>query len=256
MSGKTAIVTGAGGGIGEAIARIFACAGASLILNDVNRAAVEDVATSIRNTGTPVDLVLGDASRESVAMRLTQQAMKHFGSLHILVNNAGIAGSSVGDGPVTSSKVESWDLVMRVNLRSVFLCSRYAVPIMIRGRKGSVINMSSVLAIAASAEHFTSHAYAASKGAILSLTRTMAAHYADRGIRVNALCPGLVATPMTARAKTNKELMRYVAAKQRLLHGFGTAEGVADAALFLASDESRSITGTVLPVDGGWTAGT
>jgi NAD(P)-dependent dehydrogenase (short-subunit alcohol dehydrogenase family) len=248
-------VTGAGSGIGAAIAQRFAAEGARLVLNDVNRRNLDEVVSNIQTAGPSVASVAGDVSREAVAKRLIETAVKRYSSVHILVNNAGIAGSAAGDGPVTSSHPNAWNKILRINLGSIFSCCRHAIPVMIRTSQGSIINMSSVLALTGSAEHFKSHAYVASKGAIVSLTRAMAAFYADQGIRVNALCPGLIATPMTGRASSNRELMSYVATKQRLLNGFGTPEGVADAALFLASDESRLMTGVILPVDGGWSAG-
>jgi NAD(P)-dependent dehydrogenase (short-subunit alcohol dehydrogenase family) len=254
LEGRSAIVTGAGSGIGAAIARRFASEGARLVLNDVNRSGVESVASALSEAGAAVAVVEGDVSREEVAKRLVASALRHFSSLHILVNSAGIAGSAAGDGPVTSSSLTSWNKVLRINLGSVYLCCRYAIPAMIEGG-GSIINLSSVLALSGSADFFTSHAYVASKGAIVSLTRAMAAHYAGHKIRANVICPGLIATPMTARAASRKDLMTYVAGKQRLLGGFGSPEGVADAALFLASDESRLMTGVVFPVDGGWSAG-
>jgi NAD(P)-dependent dehydrogenase (short-subunit alcohol dehydrogenase family) len=255
LEGRSAIVTGAGSGIGAAIARRFAAEGARLVLNDINRSGVESVASALRQAGADVAVVAGDVSREEVAKRLVASAVRHFASLQILVNSAGIAGSAAGDGPVTSSSLTCWNKVLRINLGSVYLCCRHAIPAMIEGGYGSIVNLSSVLALSGSADFFTSHAYVASKGAIVSLTRAIAAHYAGHKIRANVICPGLIATPMTARAGSRKDLMTYVAGKQRLLGGFGSPEGVADAVLFLASDESRLMTGVVFPVDGGWSAG-
>jgi NAD(P)-dependent dehydrogenase (short-subunit alcohol dehydrogenase family) len=255
LAGKTALITGAGSGIGAAIAERFANEGASLVLNDQNKLELEKTASTLAKSGTTVFSVVGDVSKERVAARLVETAAKEFPAIHVLVNNAGVAGSSLGDGPVTTSLIESWDLVLRINLRSVFLCSRFAIPLMIKGGGGTVVNMSSILALTGSSDFFISHAYAASKGAIVSLTRAMAAHYADMGVRVNALCPGLIATAMTERVQLRKDAMKYVAGKQRLLKGLGSPDGVADAALFLASDEARHITGIILPVDGGWSSG-
>lgn len=255
LAGKTAIVTGAGSGIGAAIARCFAREGARLVLNDVNRGAVEAIAAEIRSRGASAVVMPGDVSREPMAKRLVDTARRQFESVHVLVNSAGIAGSSAGDGPVTSSSLTSWNKVLRINLGTVFLCSRHAIPAMIESGGGSIVNLASVLALTGSADFFTSHAYVASKGGIVSLTRALAAHYADQNVRANVICPGLIETPMTARAVSRKGLMEYVAAKQRLLGGFGSAEGVAAAALFLASDESRLMTGVTFPVDGGWSAG-
>ncbi|HEV2501198.1 MAG TPA: SDR family oxidoreductase, partial [Terriglobia bacterium] len=166
-----------------------------------------------------------------------------------------IGGSSRGDGPVTESREDSWDRILRVNLKSVFLCCRYAIPEMIRGGGGTVINMSSVLALVGTPKYFKSHAYAASKGAIISLTRAMASYYAAQNVRVNAVCPGLIDTPLAEKSKRDGEVMRYVREKQRLVNGLGSATDVASAVLFLASDQSRLITGVALPLDAGWSAG-
>ena len=255
LEGKTAIITGAGSGIGAATAHAFAREGANLVLNDLKRTAAEETTAAVERTGAKAVIVAGDVSQAPVARRLSEAAIRSFRALHILVNNAGLAGSSVGDGPVTSSRLQSWNKVLKVNLGSVFLCSRYAIPSIMRAGGGAVVNVSSVLALTGSADFFTSHAYTASKGAIVSLTRAMAACYADAGVRVNALCPGFIASAMTTRAAARKDLMTYVAAKQRLLKGLGSPEGVAETALFLASDEANLITGVILPVDGGWSSG-
>lgn len=250
LEGKVAIITGAGQGLGLSIARQFAQEGAWLVLNDL-RVAVHPRLPA----GTPLEFIAGDVSTARTAKRLAEAALKRFGRIDILVNNAGMGGSSHGDGPVTESREESWDRILRVNLKSVFLCCRYAIPPMIRAGGGVVINMSSVLALVGSREHFKSHAYIASKGAIVSLTRAMAAHYAPQNVRVNAICPGLIDTPLVKKSKGNAAAMRYVAEKQRLIHGLGAAADVASAAAFLASDEARLITGVALPLDAGWSAG-
>jgi NAD(P)-dependent dehydrogenase (short-subunit alcohol dehydrogenase family) len=255
LEGKVAIVTGAGQGIGRAIAERFAREGARLVLNDSNRATGEAACESARKAGALAELVAGDVSMPKIAKRLVAAAARHYGRIDILINNAGIGGSAHGDGPVTESREDSWDKILRVNLKSVFLCCRYAIPEMARAGGGVVINMSSVLALVGCEKHFTSHAYAASKGAIVSLTRAMAAHYAAQGVRVNAVCPGLIETPLALKAKRQREVMRYVRERQKLIGGLGSAADVAAAALFLASDESRLMTGAILPLDAGWSAG-
>lgn len=207
----------------------------------------------VRALGVRAELVTGDVSTPHVARKLVAAALKRHRRIDVLVNNAGIGGSAHGDGPVTESREDSWDKILRVNLKSVYLCCRYAIPEMMRGG-GSVINLSSVLALTGS-QYFTSHGYAASKGAIVSLTRAMAVYYARYGVRVNAVCPGLIETPLTEKSKRKPAIMHYVRERQRLVGGMGSVEDVAAAVLFLASGESHLITGAVLPLDAGWSAG-
>ncbi|HEX5431488.1 MAG TPA: glucose 1-dehydrogenase [Bryobacteraceae bacterium] len=254
LEGTAAIITGAGQGIGRGIAECFASEGAGLILNDLEPEAARGALEAVRALGARATVVAGDVSKQQIARNLVAAALRHYGRIDVLVNNAGIGGSAHGDGPVTESREDSWDKVLRVNLKSVFLCCRYAIPEMMRGGGGSVINLSSILALAGSSR-FTSHAYAASKGAIVSLTRAMAIYYAPHSVRVNAVCPGLIETPLTVKSKRKPAVMRYVRERQRLVGGLGSVEDVASAVLFLASNESRLITGAILPLDAGWSAG-
>lgn len=254
LEGKVAMVTGAGQGIGLAIAELFAREGAALVVNDLKARAGRAALERVRALGAKGEFVAGDVSRAGVAKKLAATAKREFGRLDILVNNAGIGGSAHGDGPVTEGKETAWDKILRVNLKSVFLCSRYAIPEMIRSGGGAIVNVASVLALVGCAEHFTSHAYVASKGGIISLTRALAAYYARQRIRVNAVCPGLIKTPLTAKSERRPRVLRYVAERQPLGGGLGSPEEVAAAVLFLASDEASLITGAILPVDAGWAA--
>jgi NAD(P)-dependent dehydrogenase (short-subunit alcohol dehydrogenase family) len=254
LNGKVAIVTGAGQGIGLSIAERFAREGAALVINDVNARAGHVALKRLTALGARARLVTGDVSSSAVARRLVATASKHFRRLDILVNNAGIGGSAHGDGPVTTSRQDAWDNILRVNLKSVFLCCRFAIPAMIRHGGGSIVNVASVLALAGCAEHFTSHAYVASKGGMVSLTRALAAYYARDRVRVNAVCPGLIRTPLTVKSQRRPRVLRYVAERQPLAGGLGSPEEVAAAVLFLASREASMITGAILPVDAGWSA--
>ncbi len=255
LAGKVAVITGAGKGIGLATARLFAEEGAHVVLNDIDADAAVAAVQVIRSAGNSAVVVSGDVSLSNTAKALAEAGVDSFGTIDILINNAGISGSAVGDGPVTESAEESWDEVMRVNTKSTFLCSRFCIPEMIRHGGGSVVNLSSILALTAAPAFFRSHAYAASKGALLSLTRAMAAYYASQHVRVNAICPGLIDTPLAGRAKTSKETLAFIEARQPLVGSLGDPAAVAQSILFFASDASRLITGTILPVDGGWSTG-
>jgi NAD(P)-dependent dehydrogenase (short-subunit alcohol dehydrogenase family) len=255
LKGKVALITGAAQGIGLSVAELFAREGAALVLNDWNGKAGRQVVRRLQAQGYEVQAVIGDVSRPRVARRLVDTALAQWGRVDILVNNAGVGGSAHGDGPVTESKQEAWDTILRVNLKSVFLCCRYAIPEMIRSGSGAIINVASVLGLVGCREHFTSHAYVASKGGMLSLTRALAAYYARQHVRVNTVCPGLIKTPLTAKSQRRRRVLRYVAQRQPLVGGLGTPQEVASAILFLASDEARFITGAVLPVDAGWSTG-
>jgi NAD(P)-dependent dehydrogenase (short-subunit alcohol dehydrogenase family) len=179
--------------------------------------------------------------------------------LDAVFNVAGISGRLYGDGPLHECTEEGWDTTLGTNVRSMFLVCRAALRQMLRqevavnGLRGTILNMSSVLAFAPEAPHFATHAYAASKGAILALSRALAAYYAPHRIRVNAIAPGLVRTPMSARAQGDPEVVELMKTKQPLLGDLLEAEDVARAALFLLGDDARVVTGDTLVVDGGWT---
>jgi meso-butanediol dehydrogenase / (S,S)-butanediol dehydrogenase / diacetyl reductase len=234
LEGKAALVTGAAGGIGSAVVRAFTDAGASVVGAD----------------RFPADLVC-DLSRADEAEQAVAAAEERLGRLDVVFNGAGISGRALGDGPVETCTEEAWDAVLDANLKSVFLCSKFAIPALRRAGGGAIVNLSSVLGLVGS-ELFDTHAYAASKGAIVTLTRAMAAAYARDGIRVNAICPGLIDTPMSERARSDAETMARLRELQPLTGEPGRAEDVAGAAVYLAS--APFVTGAVLCVDGGWTA--
>ena len=234
LEGKAALVTGAAGGIGSAVARAFADAGASVVGAD----------------RVDADLVC-DLSHAGQAEQAVAAAEERLGRLDVVFNGAGISGRRLGDGPVETCSEEAWDAVLDANLKSVFLCSKFAIPALRRAGGGAIVNLSSVLGLVGS-ELFDTHAYAASKGAIVTLTRAMAAVYARDGIRVNAICPGLIDTPMSARARGDAETMARLRELQPLTGEPGRVEDVSAAAVYLAS--APFVTGAVLTVDGGWTA--
>ena len=169
-----------------------------------------------------------------------------------MFNVVGISARRFGDGPVHEASDEGWDRAMDTNAKTTFMMCREVLRVMLERGNGSIINTTSVLAYAPNAEHFFTHAYAASKGAVIALTRSMASYYAAQGVRVNAVAPGLIETPMSRRAQSDEGILKYMKVKQPLTGGLGKAEDVADAALYLASDLSRFVTGEVLEVAGGW----
>ena len=237
LDGKAALVTGAAGGIGGAVARAFANARTRVFC--VDRVDHDDI-----------DFI-GDLCRADDAERAVATAEERLGRLDIVFNGVGISGRGLGDGPIDVCTEEAWDAVLDANLKSVFLCSKYAIPALRRSGGGAIVNLSSVLGLVGS-DLFPTHAYSASKGAIVALTRAMAVAYAGDGIRVNAICPGLIDTPMSERARGDAETMARLRGLQPLTGEPGRPEDVAGAAVYLAG--APFVTGAVLTVDGGWTA--
>jgi NAD(P)-dependent dehydrogenase (short-subunit alcohol dehydrogenase family) len=209
-----------------------------------------------RNSDLDFPSFQGDLSDESTAQAAVQACLDQYGRIDGVFNVAGISGRRFGDGPLHECSTEGWDTLMRVNVRSLFLVTRAALRHMLATeRPGAIVNMASVLAESPEPRNFATHAYAASKGAIVALTKSAAAYYAPYKIRVNAVAPGLVETPMSKRAQENEEIRAYIRTKQALSGGFLSADDVAAAALFLLSDDARHITGEVLTIDGGWRFG-
>jgi len=245
LEGKVALVTGGAVGIGAGIAERFVAEGASVAIFDINGEGARERAQQLRGQG-PVLAIQGDVSSEDSTRNAVQQTVAHFGSLDVLVNNAGIEVA----GPISGMKSEAWDRQLAVNLKGAFLFSKYAIPPML-GRGGAIINISSVRA-------FVSYpggiAYDASKAALIGFTRALALDHGKDRIRVNAICPGYVDTPMTEEwlktVANREETMRQVLAVHPLGR-IGTPRDVAEAAVFLASDAASFITGTTLIVDGG-----
>jgi 2-keto-3-deoxy-L-fuconate dehydrogenase len=251
---KIAFVTGAGSGIGEHIARLFAQQGAHVILADIRLDAAEWVAGEIQADGGSVRARQLDVSEESQVRSAMEQVATTEGRLDILVNNAGI--SHVGN--ILETSLDDWERVMRVNARGVFLCAREAVRQMLAQSPtgGVIVNMSSVAATIGVDRRLP---YCASKGAVLALTRSIAVDFVTQGIRCNAICPGTVQTPFVegylARhfAGHEDEARRELHARQPIGR-MGRPDEIAHAALYLASDEAAFVTGSALVIDGGWTA--
>jgi NAD(P)-dependent dehydrogenase (short-subunit alcohol dehydrogenase family) len=246
---KVALVTGGGSGIGLESARLFASEGARVAVVDVNDAAGQAAVTEIQAGGGEAIFVHADVAKAADAETMVRAAEDAFGRLDVLFNNAGI--SHAHDGDATSTEEAVWDLTMNVNLKGVFLGCKFGIPALRRAGGGSIVNTASFVAILGAAT--AQLAYTASKGGVLAMTRELAAIHAREHIRVNALCPGPLHTEL---------LMKYLDTEEkrqrRLVHipmgRFGEAREIAQAALFLASDESSFVTGATFLVDGGITA--
>ena len=246
LEAKVCIITGAASGMGRVAARMFAAEGARVVLADVSAEACESVAREVREAGGDATVAVADVSREADAKAMVDRAVASYGRVDCLYNNAGIMPAA--DHSVIDTDVATWDRVMAVNLRGVFLGCKYAIPKMVEQGGGSIINVASFVAILGCS--VPQDAYTASKGAVLSLTRSLAVQFAPKGVRTNAISPGPIQTPLMAG------LLKDEAAKQvRLARNpsgrFGKPEEIVNVAIYLASDESRWTNGANLVIDGG-----
>jgi NAD(P)-dependent dehydrogenase (short-subunit alcohol dehydrogenase family) len=245
LAGKVALITGSTG-IGAATAKLFAAQGARLAV--VGRS--QDNLERLQQELPGMLAVAQDLAKPGAAKVVVEQTLQQFGRLDVLVNIAGISGRRYGDGPVHEATDEGWDVVMDTNAKTTFSLCREALAPMIAQRSGAIVNMASVLAYAPNPDYFATHAYAACNGARIALTKSMAAYYARYGIRVNAVTPGLIATPMSQRAQSNDAILEYLKSRQPITGEPGTSEDVADGILYLAT--SPFVTGVVLEIAGGW----
>ncbi len=249
LDGKVAVITGAGSGIGRVAASLFASEGARVVVADVVGDRAHSAAADIEAAGGSATAVVVDVSDEDQVGSMVSTAVATYGGLHVLFNNAGVFPDD--DGGVLDTPPETWQRVMEVNLKGVWLGCRAAVPAMLASGGGSIVNVASFVALMGAAT--AQIAYTASKGGVLAMTREVAVEYARKGIRANSICPGPIETPLLS------ELLADPAQRQRrLVHipigRLGRPDEIARAALFLASDESSFMTGSALVVDGGITA--
>jgi NAD(P)-dependent dehydrogenase (short-subunit alcohol dehydrogenase family) len=252
LTDKVAIVTGGMSGIGLATAQLFTEEGARVIIFDIT-ASDADLDLLPSNEPSLTSALRVDVTSAPEVESAIKDVINAYGRLDILVNVAGGSGRKWGDGPTDSCTLEGWDKTLALNLDSVFYCCKFALQVMLTQRRGVIVNVSSVLGLVGGDDDFATHAYATSRGAVISLTRSIASYYAPRGIRANVICPGLIATPMSQRAQDSEHIRSRLPQLQPLTGDFGTPKDVAHAALYLASDESSFVTGSVLTVDGGWT---
>lgn len=249
MKTKVALVTGAATGIGRDTAIAFARKGAKIVISDINDGKLKETEKQIKKDGGEVLSVKADISQEGDVRNMINEALKKFGSLDIACNNAGISGGSATTGKYS---IEDWDQVLNINLKGQFICMKYEIEAMLENGGGSIVNVSSILGLVGFVE---APAYVASKHGLLGLTKTAAIEYASQGIRVNAVCPGFIDTPMleTAGITTDEETKQHIIS----LHPagrLGKPREVADAIVWLASDEASFVTGHPLLVDGGYVA--
>lgn len=246
LKGKTAIITGAGKGIGEAIAILFAEQGANVVLSDIDTASNERVLAAVKKAGGEGVAITADVGNSTDHKRLVDAALEHYGRLDIAINNAGIAGPAAltGDYPE-----DGWDKVINVNLNGVFYGMRYQIPAMLKGGSGSIVNISSILGQVSFA---TASAYVAAKHGVVGLTKNAGVEYAKRGIRVNAVGPAFIRTPLLTDNLTEEQLTGI--AGMHPVGRLGRPEEVAELVLWLASDKASFVTASYYAVDGGYLA--
>ena len=239
LAGRTALITGAGSGMGRSAAELFAAEGAHV--------AVDATVACIRAAGGSALGAVVDVTRSAEVEAAVQSAVRTFGALHVLYNNAGVWLPD--DGPAPDLKEEVWDRIIAVNLKGAFLGCKFAIPHLVEAGGGSIINASSISALRAGKDIYD--AYAASKGGVIALTRSVASTWGPKRVRANAICPGSIDTPMTRGSYEDPFVARFWR-ERTALGRVGTADEVAQTALWLASDESSYVTGAVIVVDGGY----
>ena len=252
LNHKVALITGAASGMGRAAAVEFAREGARVAISDVNEKGLVETADLVAAVNGVSISITGSVSDSVDVATMVGRTVDAFGSLDVLYSNAAIYLPNRGDAPVVDLDEEVWQRVIDVNLKGVYLCAKYAIPAMIRGGGGSIINVSSLAGTRGSRQ---SHAYAMAKGGVISLTQSLAVTYGPQGIRANAIAPGAIDTPMVRNAGTLDVAATSAMMQHLPLGRVGLAEEVARVALFLASDDSAYVTGTVQLVDGGFSLG-
>lgn len=246
LEGKVAIVTGAASGIGRAVAEMLARAGASVVVSDIDSAGGEQTVAEIEAKGGSARYATADTSIPAASEALVAAALEHFGALHIAVNNAGIGGPAAMAGEYP---LEGWDKVIAINLSGVFYGMRYQIPAMLAAGGGSIVNVASILG---QVGFRGSSAYVAAKHGVVGLTQSAAIEYAPQGIRINAIGPGFIRTPLLDKNLTTEQLEKIAALHP--MGRLGESREVAELVLWLASNKSSFVTGSYYPVDGGYLA--
>ena len=243
LQNRIGIVTGGGSGIGRGIALLFAKEGAHVVVADIDVGAGEETIGLIRGEGGEAVFARADVSRAADVEKMVQSTLSSFGTPDILCNNVGIM--AVEPRFLSDLSEEAWDRTININMKGVFLCCKYTLPEMMNASGGSIINISSIAAIKRS----PNYAYAASKGGIVAFTQSLALQYGEYNIRANTVCPGSITTPGTEKARQERPYKVDLAT--RILKKEGTPEDIGHIAVYLASEESAYVTGSVFVVDGG-----
>lgn len=252
LANKTAVITGGGTGIGKATANLFAEEGANVVITGRRAHKLEEVVKDAESSGLSIDHFVCDVSDEKDCKAAVDYAIEKYGQIDILFNNAGV----LIPGVTHETKTPDWEQTFNINVRGLWLLSKYVIPYMLERKHGSIVNNCSIIGLRG---FKGASAYAASKGAVAQLTKSMALDYADKGIRVNAVCPGFVETPFVTegylkRAEDKKRAIEYM----NSFHPMGRIadpKEIARAVVFLCDDKSSFITGYLMPIDGGWNAG-
>jgi NAD(P)-dependent dehydrogenase (short-subunit alcohol dehydrogenase family) len=247
LDGKVALVTGASSGIGRAVALAYAREGACVVVSDVDAAGGAETVALVRQAGGKASFFAADVADPAACAALAQHAVDTYGRLDVACNNAGIGGEQ---NPTADYSLESWQRVLAINLSGVFYCMKYQIPAMLAAGGGSVVNMASILGRVAFAD---SVAYVAAKHGVLGLTKTAAVEYAPKGVRVNAVGPAFIRTPLIAALEQNPEAYSALVGLHPIGR-LGTSEEVAELVLWLSSEKASFVTGSYYPVDGGYLA--
>ncbi|MGB3622610.1 SDR family oxidoreductase [Ketobacter sp. MCCC 1A13808] len=248
LTDKVALVTGGGGGIGRVTALAYAAAGARVAVVDINAAAAQAVAEEITASGGDAISITADLTRSEQVETMVEQVVARYGSLDIAFNNAGI---EIEQAPLAKISEDTFDDLMDVNVKGVWLCMKYEIEQMLKQGGGSIVNTSSIGGLIGAPRQ---PVYGSTKHAVLGLTKAAAVEYARKGIRINAVCPGVIRTAMMSRAIEREPKREQYIAQMHPIGRVGEAEEVAKAVVFLSSDDASFVVGVALPVDGGYTA--
>lgn len=257
MKNKVYIITGSSGIAAETI-KLVLKQGAKVLYIGRDANKCKEFQEELKADNLEADYLVGDLTVPNTATKLVQHCVKKHGRIDGLYNVAGISGRRFGDGPIHECTEEGWETTMKANVTTQYRMCREVVKVMLKqecdkdGLRGTILNMSSILGISPEPKFFSTISYAAAKGAIISMSKSMASKYTESKIRVNVIAPGLALTRMSARASKNEEIVDFMKKKQPLVEGVMQAKDIAEASVFLLSNKSRVITGEVLKVDAGW----